>query len=270
MPARIHPLRISVRRTFRFDAQPVSEARVDCPQRGDTVALADCAACGHAEAMDSSFVWCDAVPSQVAEPAALWKTPVVAIMAPRVVAARPETPLSSVMALFVEHRIGAAPVVDADGALVGIVTKSDVVQRHFEDSTRVEGQWSEIARVRASDLTPSSATLELELECGTARATCATNRRQPLRIQVIRETGELVATYSSAGIVRRGARLLRGGGSLVRLLSLQLESFTHAARGKQEPVLATAVDGLAVMAAVDASRSSADDGGIWRPLLEPA
>jgi len=149
MPARIHPLRISVRRTFRFDAQPVSEARVDCPQRGDTVALADCAACGHAEAMDSSFVWCDAVPSQVAEPAALWKTPVVAIMAPRVVAARPETPLSSVMALFVEHRIGAAPVVDADGALVGIVTKSDVVQRHFEDSTRVEGQWSEIARVRA-------------------------------------------------------------------------------------------------------------------------
>jgi len=87
---------------------------------------------------------------------------------------------------------------------------------------------------------------------------------------VVCETGELVATYSSPGIVRRGARLLRGGGSLVRLLSLQLESFAHAARGQPEPVLATAVDGLAVMAAVDAARSSADDGGKWRPLAAGA
>lgn len=125
---------------------------------------------------------------------------------------------------------------------------------------------SEIARVRTLGLTPSSALAELELGCGTARISCASDRRRAMRIEIRSEGGGVIASYTGAGIVRRGLRFSSGGSSLVRLLQLQLAAFAEAARERPQPLLATAVDGLAVMAAIDAARSSAERGGIWRAL----
>jgi predicted dehydrogenase len=148
--------------------------------------------------------------------------------------------------------------VAADDALLRLGT-------HLLDLARWLSR-SEIVAARAFELTLSRASLELELERGTSSIVCATDRPQPLRIDVRRESGEPVASYTPPGIARRGLRLLRGGGSLVSLLSLQLEAFAQASRAQPQPLLATAVDGLAVMAAVDAARSSAERGGSWRPL----
>jgi predicted dehydrogenase len=56
---------------------------------------------------------------------------------------------------------------------------------------------------------------------------------------------------------------LRGGSSLIRLLVDELEAFAAVARGQAQPLLATASDGLAVMAAIDGVRRSAQLGGSW-------
>ncbi|HLY55872.1 MAG TPA: CBS domain-containing protein [Stellaceae bacterium] len=46
----------------------------------------------------------------------------------QVVTVLPETPVSALVRLLAERRIGAAPVVDAAGTVVGIVSERDVVR----------------------------------------------------------------------------------------------------------------------------------------------
>jgi CBS domain-containing protein len=45
----------------------------------------------------------------------------------------PDCPLSEVERILSEKGIGGAPVVDASGAILGIVSASDVMERHAED-----------------------------------------------------------------------------------------------------------------------------------------
>jgi CBS domain-containing protein len=52
---------------------------------------------------------------------------VAAAMTRGPILARPETPLMEVAAIFIDHRIGALPVVDAERRLVGIVSYVDVL-----------------------------------------------------------------------------------------------------------------------------------------------
>jgi acetoin utilization protein AcuB len=54
---------------------------------------------------------------------------VAAAMTRGPITARPETPLMDVAAIFVDHRIGALPVVDAERRLLGIVSYIDVLAR---------------------------------------------------------------------------------------------------------------------------------------------
>lgn len=49
------------------------------------------------------------------------------VMSADVLALSPEDPASDVVDLMVEHKVGAVPVVDASGALVGIVSYVDVL-----------------------------------------------------------------------------------------------------------------------------------------------
>jgi acetoin utilization protein AcuB len=61
-------------------------------------------------------------------------TPVVKAMTADVISVEPETELSEVVALLLEHRIGAIPVVHPDTrAVVGIVSYVDVL-RAVQDS----------------------------------------------------------------------------------------------------------------------------------------
>jgi len=52
------------------------------------------------------------------------------IMATKVITVEPELPVEKLAALLWENRINGAPVVDADGRLVGVVTESDLVDQN--------------------------------------------------------------------------------------------------------------------------------------------
>jgi myo-inositol 2-dehydrogenase/D-chiro-inositol 1-dehydrogenase len=125
---------------------------------------------------------------------------------------------------------------------------------------------SEIQRVRAIEIDENAASLELELERGTAALSCARERRYRQRVEVRTAAGRTLARHTADALVRRGLTRLadaRRPPVLVRLLARQLEAFAGAARGGPAPDLATAADGVAVMAAIDAARRSAAAGGEW-------
>jgi len=121
---------------------------------------------------------------------------------------------------------------------------------------------SELEQVRATELTHDSAVLELEAGRTTARISLATNRPPVNRVEIRGADGTPIGR-AAPGLVRRVIRRVTEGDSLVRRLALQLEAFAGAARGEPQPLLATAHDGAAVMAAIDAARRS---GGAWIPV----
>ncbi len=57
------------------------------------------------------------------------ETPVAALMAGDVIAVEPETSLSEVVGLLIEHKVGALPVVQPDtGSVIGIISYVDVLR----------------------------------------------------------------------------------------------------------------------------------------------
>jgi acetoin utilization protein AcuB len=54
--------------------------------------------------------------------------PVAALMTGDVLAVESEASVAEIVALMLEHKIGAVPVTDADGALIGIVSYVDVLR----------------------------------------------------------------------------------------------------------------------------------------------
>ena len=65
------------------------------------------------------------------------------IMTRNVVTVGPETPVQSVAALLVEHRISGLPVVDAENRVVGIVSEGDLCRRVELGTERRRGRWLE-------------------------------------------------------------------------------------------------------------------------------
>jgi len=63
----------------------------------------------------------------------LIRTPVADLMTSGVVFVDPDTELSEIIDLMLEHRIGAVPVVDGDGQLVGIVSYVDILREIVAD-----------------------------------------------------------------------------------------------------------------------------------------
>jgi CBS domain-containing protein len=66
------------------------------------------------------------------------------VMTQRVAAVRPETPLKEVAALMVERGISGVPVVDADDAVLGVVSEADFV---IKERRAVEGRNRLLARI---------------------------------------------------------------------------------------------------------------------------
>ncbi len=129
---------------------------------------------------------------------------------------------------------------------------------------------AEIVGVRAT-VTPSRAALELELADGRvqARVLCASNRPYRERVLVQAADGRVHGRYSAGGLgsaIR--LRLARGAADhpLVSSLARQLDAFGRAARGEPAPALAGVLDGVGVMATVEAARASAARGGAWEPV----
>jgi CBS-domain-containing membrane protein len=66
------------------------------------------------------------------------------LMSRDVVSVRSDTPLKEVAALLIEHGIGGMPVIDGDGAVLGIVSESDFV---FKELGRDYVRQSRLARL---------------------------------------------------------------------------------------------------------------------------
>jgi len=80
----------------------------------------------------------------------LARTRVDAAMTEKLITARPEEPLEHAAALLFKHKIGGLPVLDSGGALVGIVTESDLLHELIlgltgddETSARIDFRFQE-------------------------------------------------------------------------------------------------------------------------------
>jgi len=100
--------------------------------------------------------------------------------------------------------------------------------------------------VRRAEIAPERATLELELTRARARISCATDRSHREAITVRDRSGKELASTTWGGIGARLAPLLGRPDPLVLSLQRQLKG-----------PMATARDGVAAMAIVEAARSSA-------------
>jgi len=80
------------------------------------------------------------------------------VMTRNVVAASPETPLKDVASLLVDKGISGLPVVDAAGAVVGVVSEADFVikERGSEGSTTASWRASSASRTRLAWSWPRS------------------------------------------------------------------------------------------------------------------
>ncbi len=66
------------------------------------------------------------------------------LMTPDPVTVGPETPVQEIARLLLERRINGVPVVDSDGALLGIVTEGDLVHRAADERLQPrESVWKE-------------------------------------------------------------------------------------------------------------------------------
>jgi CBS-domain-containing membrane protein len=71
------------------------------------------------------------------------------LMTPRVIIVMPDTPLSVVVRQMFQHRINRIPVVDPNGRLVGIVSRSDVLRMFLRSDVAIR---REVARTVVGDM----------------------------------------------------------------------------------------------------------------------
>ena len=132
-----------------------------------------------------------------------------------VVAVSPETALDTVAATLTKHRISGAPVVDAQGKAVGVVSLADIVdpERHSSESKgfpivyyiedgmatpSIEG--AEFRKGRAEDvMTPLPFTIEASAPITEAAAVMVENRIHRL---LVVESDALVGIVSTLDLLR--------------------------------------------------------------------
>jgi predicted dehydrogenase len=131
-----------------------------------------------------------------------------------------------------------------------------------------------VGEARAHHLMHSRARLELRLagDRGSAIIDCATDRLHSEVVSVEDGEGRRIGRISSGGLTAALTGRLRRPSEhpLVASLAAELESFAAAARGDRGTELATARDGVAAMAAVDAARRSAARDGGWEAAATEA
>lgn len=133
-------------------------------------------------------------------------TPVTAVMASPVMTVETNTPVRELLRLFVAAGIGAAPVVNASGAPVGVVSKTDVLRAVYEDpssanpAVAVEPPPARDSDLRASDLmTPGPLTLPESASVAEAAAMMA--REHVHRLFVAGRGGALTGVVAAMDIV---------------------------------------------------------------------
>lgn len=121
------------------------------------------------------------------------------VMARPVVTVDPEMGLVDLMRLFVTASIGAAPVVDASGAPVGVVSKTDLLRELYDEagSTTEPATSSEL---RARDLMTESPVVVTE-EASLSHAAGIMAREHLHRVFVVDGRGAITGVLSSSDVV---------------------------------------------------------------------
>jgi CBS domain-containing protein len=140
------------------------------------------------------------------------------VMTRTVVAVAPETPLKDVAALMVEKGISGVPVVDAGGAVVGVVSEADFVikergvegvrhrllARVFGESKQTKRELAKIEATTAGEaMTSPAITVDAADALKAAAETMAS--RKINRLPVV-EDGRLVGIVTRADVVRAFVR----------------------------------------------------------------
>ena len=131
-----YPARVQFRRVRCERSDDGTTMTAFCPRRGQVIDVHECRTCAHGrglciDAADHEvFVRCawaqDTRPQPVQQSSV--HDALSAVMTANVRCVAPDAELKTVLALFQEHGIGAAPVVDASGRAIGIITKTDLLR----------------------------------------------------------------------------------------------------------------------------------------------
>ena len=115
-------------------------------------------------------------------------------MARDLITLSPETEINHAMNLLLEHRISGAPVLDASGALVGVLSKKDCLKAAIEAS-----YYREWGATVAAHMSKSVETLDAGMDILSA-ANAFLN--SPFRRFPVLENGRLVGQISRADALR--------------------------------------------------------------------
>jgi CBS-domain-containing membrane protein len=141
-----HDLKVRTRRTVDTGGEVTTHRTVHCPRREGAATLAECVLCVRCEGLhrdaDGTSVICayedgarpgpDA-PNRRRIPSPADTTPLSAVMSTSVLCVSPNLDLESFASLLVDQGVTGAPVVDADGRAIGVVSKSDLIQSQHDD-----------------------------------------------------------------------------------------------------------------------------------------
>ena len=199
-------LPVRTRRTLSGKAPMTSASTVHCPRRAASVDADECFACrfftGVVPHGRSAAVRCtgvDAAPAELGDGDDADTTSVQAIMTRDVVCVTPDMSLAAVTALLVDRGYGGVPVVDDDGAPMGIVSKTDLVRAVHE----VEADEREDRTVR-DVMMPIAFSLTEQATVATVAAMMSCESVH--RIPVVDDAGRVVGIVSSLDLVRCVAR----------------------------------------------------------------
>jgi CBS domain-containing protein len=157
----LHVLPIRVRRILSGDGASSESRTVFCPTAARAMTVADCGDCSSATHVDDCAVRCR--PSSVHRtlrqpkphrilPSAADRIAIGSVMSRNVTCVTADVSIEAVTALFLERCFGAAPVVDEEGYPMGVISKTDLVRRHFEEGETAEASHSSDGRSEREQL----------------------------------------------------------------------------------------------------------------------
>jgi CBS-domain-containing membrane protein len=214
-------LPVRKRRIMDGNGEATTTRSVLCPTHGQAVALTVCGECVRCESIDAAAVTCR---PEVTRPAMRWapllrrmlpsagdRVAIADVMSRDVVCVTKDVSIESLTALFLERGIGAAPVVDAEGYPIGMVSKTDLVREHWQNGDTAEvndsGEMvdgmhvSEVTRATVADIMVAIAfTLQEDEPLSRAAAVMAVERVHHL--PVVAADGRVVGILSSLDFVR--------------------------------------------------------------------
>jgi CBS domain-containing protein len=137
---------LRIRRIASGDGEVLTSLSVYCPLRSESVPLEECERCSFCEGVHyddgegRAFIRCR--PTRAASrPATVWTrrprkavptaadlTPLSSVMTADVVCVTPDLGLTALTTLLVERGFSGAPVVDAEGRPLGVVSKTDLLR----------------------------------------------------------------------------------------------------------------------------------------------